>query len=110
MDLPEFLLRFTAAIEPYQGAGAYGPVHGPAVTVRCFAEHRRTLTVDRESKRVTANTTVWFSLGTVCPAESMVTIFAADGSVMAPRARVLTSNRRDGGGLPTPDHLEITLQ
>lgn len=110
MDLPGFLLRFTAEIEPYRGAGAHGPIHGPPTRARCFAEHRRTLTADRESRRVTASTTVWLPLATHCPPESFVTVYARDGSVMAPRARVLTSTRRDGGGLPTPDHLEITLQ
>lgn len=110
MDLPGYLLRFVATIEPYLGATAVGASHGPPITgVPCFAENQRRLVVSREGRRVGSSTTVWFRLATVCPAESMVTVYARDGSILAPRARVLTVNRRDGGGLPVPSHLEITL-
>lgn len=109
--IPAMLLRFLAVIEPYQGAGAHGPILGPAGTpLPCFAEVRRSLTVDRESRRITATATVWLPLGTVCPAESMVTVLRRDGSPLIARTRVLAASPRDGGGLPVPSHLELQLQ
>lgn len=109
MQIPAMLLRFTADIEPYLGSGSYGPQHGPAVTVPCFAEVQRRLVVTREGRRVGISATVWLQLGTQCPAESMVTVRRSDGSVLVPRSRVLTVSPRDGGGLPVPSHLEIGL-
>lgn len=110
MDIPGYLLRFTGIIEPYIGSTSFGPSHGPPMPgVPCFAEVGRRLVVTREGRRVSASATVWFRLGTHCPAESMVTILRRDGSVMIPRARVMSVDLRDGGGLPVPSHLEISL-
>ncbi len=109
--IPGVLLRFVAVIEPYQGAGAHGPILGPpAAPTPCFAEVARRLSVDRESRRVTASATVWLPLGVVCPAESMVTVLRRDGGLLIARTRVLAATPRDGGGLPVPSHLEIALQ
>jgi hypothetical protein len=109
--IPAMLLRFLAVVEPYQGAGAHGPILGPpAPAMPCFAEVRRSLTVDRESRRITSTATVWLPLGTDCPAESMVTVLRRDSSLLIARTRVLAATPRDGGGLPVPDHLELQLQ
>ncbi|MCK9896972.1 hypothetical protein [Frankia sp. AgB32] len=109
--IPGYLLRFVAVIEPYQGAGAHGPILGsPGAPTPCFAEVARRLSVDRESRRITASATVWLQLGVTCPPESMVTVLRRDGSPLITRTRVLASTPRDGGGLPVPSHLEIALQ
>lgn len=110
MGIPGYLLRFFGTVEPYLGSGSYGPQYGPAVSgLPCFAEVGRRLVVTREGRRVGTSATVWFQLGVVCPAESMVTIHRRDGSVMIPRVRVMSADLRDGGGLPVPSHLEISL-
>jgi hypothetical protein len=46
-------------------------------------------------------------LAETCPVGSRVTLYA--GTEIERKATVLTAARHDGGGLPTPDHLEVTL-
>lgn len=103
MLIPGYLLRHTVTVEPYAGDSAYGPVYGPPAVVRCFLDER-TRTVRRaDGEEVTSSSTFYARLDTDCPAESRVTL---------PTGRVTTviaALRRDGGGLPTPDHLEVQL-
>lgn len=101
--LPPFLLRHTAVIEPYQGAGPTGPVYGPPVTVKCFCDDQRRLVRNGDGTEVISSATVYCDLATVAPAESRVTVNGKTSTVF-------TTYRRDGGGLPTPDHLEVVLQ
>jgi hypothetical protein len=46
-------------------------------------------------------------LAETCPVGSRVTLDA--GAPHERQATVITAARHDGGGLPTPDHLEVTL-
>lgn len=101
--LPPFLLRHTAVIEPYQGAGPAGPVYGPPVTVKCFCDDQRRLVRNGDGTEVISSATVYCPLDTTAPAESRVTVNGKTSTVF-------TTYRRDGGGLPTPDHLEVVLQ
>ena len=101
--LPRWLLRHRATIEPFTGEGPHGAVYGPPVRVRCFVEDKRTRTVDDTGTQVTASATLYAPLATVCPARSRVTL--PDGRALT----AVTVARRDGGGLPTPDHLEVSL-
>lgn len=41
MRVPSSLLRSSITVEPYLGAGAYGPSYGTAVTLRARVEGRR---------------------------------------------------------------------
>lgn len=100
--IPAWLLRHTAVIEPYEGTGPAGPVYGAAVTVSCFAEDRRRLVRSDTGTEVVSETTLYCPPGTVAPAESRVTVNGRQTSVIVTR-------NRDGGGLPTPDHVEVTL-
>jgi len=100
--IPGFLLRHTVTVEPLEGEGPFGPAFGDPVEVRCFVDERRQLVRDDEGAEVVSSTTVYMPLGTVCPVGSKVT---ANGRT----ATVLAASRRDGGGLPTPDHLEVNL-
>ncbi|MFI1942058.1 hypothetical protein ACH44C_33610 [Streptomyces purpureus] len=102
--LPGFLLRHTITIEPYLGDSAYGPAYGPAVTVRCFLDEKTRTVRDRTGQEVTSASTAYAPLDTDCPAESRVTLPTGR------QTAVIAALRRDGGGLPTPDHLEIQLQ
>lgn len=107
--IPGFLLRHTIVIEPYEGHSATGPIYGPPVTVRCFnADKRRfirskTATGSTGSNEVIAATTSYCPPGTVAPAQSRVTV---NGRV----TKVLQFLDHDGGGLPTPDHVELLLE
>lgn len=101
--IPGFLLGHTMIVEPYLGTGAHGPLYGPPVTVRCFVEDKRRLLRGPNGSEVISETTAYCTLGTVAPAESRVQVNGRTTTVLA-------AMRRDGGGLPTPDHLEVMLQ
>lgn len=101
--IPMMLLRHEVTVEPLTGEGPYGPTYGPPVTVRCFRDDKRRLVRGADGSELVAETTLYMWLSETCPAGSRVTL--DDGRV----STVITSARRDGGGLPTPDHLEVTL-
>lgn len=100
--IPAFLLRHTAVIEPYEGSGGLGDVYGDPVTVRGFADDKRRLVRDATGEQVVSETTFYCRLDTVAPPGSRVTV---NGRTV----HVIQALRRDGGGLPTPDHLEVVL-
>lgn len=103
--LPKFLLRNTVTVEPYAGNSANGPLHGAPVTVACYLEEGNKLTRDSKGHEVTSTAQFFCRLDAVdAPPQSRVTL---------PDSRVTTviqALRRDGAGLPTPDHLEVHLQ
>jgi hypothetical protein len=101
--IPGWLLRHTATVEPFIGEGPFGPAYGAAVAVRCFADDKQRLVRDKEGSEVVSQTTLYMPLDTTCPAGSRVTVNGRTTTVIA-------ALRRDGGGLPTPDHLEVNLQ
>ncbi|GAA0638243.1 hypothetical protein GCM10010174_70120 [Kutzneria viridogrisea] len=103
-DIPAWLLRHTATIEPYEGTGAAGPIYGAPVTVRCFVDDVSRLVRSGDGTEAVSSATLYCPLDTVAPAESRVTVNGHRP------ATVFTTFRRDGGGLPTPDHLEVVLQ
>lgn len=104
--LPGRLLRHTVAVEPYAGtSGAGGPVYGPPVTLRCFLDQKTRLVRSASLSEVTSSSTFYCRLTAIAtvPAESRVTL--PDGRTTT----VIQALKRDGGGLPTPDHWEVQL-
>lgn len=102
--IPGWLLRHRITVEPYLGDSAYGPTYGPAVAgVRCFLDAQTRLVRSPGGDEVTSSSTAYALLGLTCPPKSRVTL--PDGRVTA----VIAALERDGGGLGTPDHLEIQL-
>ncbi|MCX5197225.1 hypothetical protein OOK31_25560 [Streptomyces sp. NBC_00249] len=101
--IPGWLLRHTVTIEPYLGDTAYGPKYGPPTSARAFVEEKIRTVRDKDGEEVTASTTVYLLPTQGCPPESRLT--TPSGRV----ASVITSALHDGGGLPTPDHREVTL-
>lgn len=97
-----WLLRHEIIIEPYLGQGGNGPTYGPPVTVKCFRDDGRKLVRNAAGEQVVSESTCICPLATVAPPLSRVTV---NGRT----AYVITAKRRDGGGLPTPDHLEVAL-
>lgn len=97
-----FGLRIT--VEPYLGDAGTGPLYGPAVVVRCFLDAKVRMVRTLSGREVTSTSTAYCPLATMCPAESRVTL--PDGRT----ALVIAALRRDGGGLPTPDHLEVQME
>ena len=109
MDLTELLdelvVSHTITIEPHAGSGPYGDTWGPGVQVSpCFVDQSRRLLRDPGGSRVISGSTVYAPLGTVCPDRSRVTL--PDGQ----QTLVISTARRDGGGLDVPEHLEISCE
>lgn len=101
--LPEFLLTHSIAIEPLIGRHSNGPEYGPTVTYRCFVDDGTSLQLSREGIEVVSTAKVYLQLSANVPVDSRATF---RGRVTT----VLDVKRRDGGGLPTPDHLEVMLR
>lgn len=102
-SLPAFLLRHEVAVEPFEGEGPFGKEYGPETLVRCFVDDKRRLVRSSTGEEVVSESTFYAPLDTVCPEGSRVTVNGRETTVLA-------ASRRDGGGLPTPDHLEVALQ
>ena len=101
--IPGWMLGHTVTVEPYAGSSAYGPVYGSPVTVACFLDQKTRTVRDRTNREVVSTSTFYARPGLVCPPESRVTL--PDGR----RTTVIAVLNRDGGGLPTPDHVEVQL-
>ncbi|WP_240649198.1 hypothetical protein [Streptomyces sp. Z26] len=98
------LLRHEVAVEAFEGAGAYGETYGPPQTVRGFLDEQTRLVRDTGGNQVSSSSTFYCHLDAVtAPPQSRVTL--PDGRTTT----VIAALRRDGGGLPTPDHLEVQL-
>lgn len=103
MVIPGWLLRHTVTVEPFEGDGAYGPVYGPATTVRGFLDEQTRLVRSPGGDEITSTSTVYTRLTENIPAKSLVAL--PDGRTTT----VIAALRRDGGGLATPNHLEVQL-
>ncbi|MGW4602739.1 hypothetical protein ACWENS_05615 [Streptomyces sp. NPDC004532] len=102
--IPGALLRHTITVEAYAGQSAHGPVYAPPAVVRCFLDQKTREVRAPDGEVVTSSSTAYCRLDTTtAPPESRVTL--ADGT----QTRVIAALRRDGGGMPTPDHLEVQL-
>jgi hypothetical protein len=101
--IPGWLLRHMVTIEPYLGEGANGPTYGPPVTVRAFADEQTRTVRAPDGTTSTSSATVYARLGTDAPQQSRVVLPSGR------QTTVMAALRRDGGGLPVPDHLELQL-
>jgi len=101
--IPGFLLRHTVIIRPFLGEGPFGPSYGDPVQARAWVDERRRLVRDPEGAEVVSEATVYLPPGTACPVGSLVTLPSGR------EAEALAVAVRDGGGLPTPDHVEVAL-
>ena len=105
--IPGWLLRKAGqdvTVEPFTGEGPFGPEYGEQTVVRALVEHKRRLVRDAQGSEVISETTLRMQLTETCPANSRVTL--PDGTTTT----VLTSAPIDGGTLPVPSHLQVTLQ
>lgn len=104
--LPAWLMTHRVTVEAYEGDTAYEPVYAAPVTVRCLLEQKTRTVRNKQGQEVVSSGTFYARLDealAVCPTESRVTL--PDGSTTL----VIAALPRDGGGLPTPDHLEVQL-
>jgi len=101
--IPGWLLRHRITIEPYEGESSTGPVYGAAQTVRCFVDEQTRVVRSPGGEETTSSSTAYCAPGTTAPPMSRVTL--PSGRITT----VIAALTRDGGGLPTPDHVEIQL-
>ncbi len=101
--IPAWLLRHTITLERYLGVNAHGEVYGDPAEVPAFVDDSRRLVRDTEGREVTSSATVYAPLNTQAAAGDRVTHNGRTSTV-------LTVAYRDGAGLPTPDHCEISLE
>ncbi|MEU6168091.1 hypothetical protein [Streptomyces tanashiensis] len=99
-----FLMRHQVTVEPYLGDSSKGPLYGPATPVRCFLDQQTRMVRSPAGEQVTSSSTIYADLGTTGPTGSRVTL--PEGQITT----VIWIKKRDGGGLPTPDHAEIALE
>lgn len=104
MLIPGFLLRHQVTVEAWEGEGPYGPVYAAPALVRCFLDEQTRMVRSPAGEEVTSSSTIYAAPEAQCPARSRVTL--PSGRVTA----AIAAYRRDGRGLPTPDHLEVQLQ
>lgn len=100
--IPGWLLPHSVQIEPYLGTTGNGPAFGPAVTAPAMVQDKRRTVLSPAGEEVSSDTAVFLLPGTVCPSGSWVT---AGGR----RAIAVVVATADGGGLPTPDHVDLAL-
>ncbi len=102
--MPGWLRRHRVDIEPYLGASAYGPRYGPVVArVRGFLDEQTRMVRAADGSQAVSSSTFYCLLSVDAPPGSRVTL--PDGR----KTTVIVALRRDGKGLPTPDHLEVQL-
>lgn len=71
--VPTALLPDTITVEPYQGAGAYGPVYAAAVQIRARVEGRRRTVRRADGTDLISSATAIIRPGTEVATESRVT-------------------------------------
>jgi hypothetical protein len=90
-------------IEALTGQGAAAAVFAAGAVVRVIVDDTRRMVRDATGQQVVSETTLMAPLGTTCPVGSRVTL---PSGRIATALAVLTI---DGGTLPVPSHLEISL-
>lgn len=101
--LPDFMLGHQVVVEPYLGSTSVGPRYGAPVTVKAFVDEKIRQVRDKTGREVVSSSTFYARPGLDCPAESRVTLPSGR------KTTVIAVLDRDGGGMPTPDHVEVQL-
>ena len=102
--IPGWLLRHHILIEPYLGDSSTGALYGPPQQVRCFVDEQTRAVRSPGGEETTSSSTAYTAPGTTAPPLSRVTLPSGRTTT------VIAALNRNGGGLPTPDHVEIQLQ
>lgn len=100
--------RHEVQVERLAGSGPRGDVFDPQFTALAAIDDRTKIVVDTNGSEAAAQTTVVFPrpVGFIPPG-SKITLPATHG---ARTSYVIACRVADGGGLPTPDHVEVNLK
>lgn len=102
-SIPGWLLRHRITIQPYRGESSTGPVYGTPVQVRAFVDEQTRTVRTPGGEETTSSSTAYCAPGVVAPPLSRVTLPSGRTTT------VIAALDRNGGGLPTPDHVELQL-
>ncbi|HET6356094.1 hypothetical protein [Streptomyces sp.] len=102
--LPGFLLVHTVTVEAYEGNSANGPKYGAPFAIACLHEDQIKLVRNAAGEEVTSSAVFYAQRGPTIPPKSRVTLPSGR------KTTVIDVSDHHGGGLPTPDHLEVRLQ
>lgn len=98
MDVPDWMLPHQCVVEPYADWNVYGDPR----TIACFIDEKLAAAGPAGTERV-AQITIICNKAENVPAGSRITLLDARKGYAAAVVR------HDGGGLPTPDHLEVAM-
>ena len=104
-SLPGWMLQHSITVEALTGQSAYGPVYAEPVAVQCFLDYATRLVRQPGADQVTSSSTAYCRLADIPAPATGSRVTLPDGRVTT----VVAALRRDGGGMATPDHLEIQL-
>lgn len=95
-------------VRRFTGYDAYGKrQYATAQTIKGFVNDTRRMVRNADGVEVVSETTVYLPAGTATiPVDSEVTLPATFGGRVT---TVLAVSVHDGGGQPTPDHVELAL-
>jgi hypothetical protein len=96
-----FLMVHTVTVEPYEGEKGSGPKYGPGAPIKCLITEVRKLVRDSTGKEVVSERGFICEPGEAIKPDDMATIRGR-------RTKVLAVGLVDGGGLPTPDNIEVS--
>lgn len=101
--VPAWLLRHEVTVESYEGEGGAGPIYGPPRTIRCFITVGRREVLNGEGRIQLSER------GFICGPDEGVkpgdrATIRGDASI------VIAVGTYDGGGLPTPDNLDVACE
>lgn len=102
-QIPPWALVHQIAVEPFLGRNATSPVYGPVQVHRCLISDKRRLVRAATGREVVASFSIHLAPGVDIPEESRATVRGRTTTVVAVAVR-------DGGGLPTGDHVWIACE
>lgn len=106
-EIPEWLLVHEITLEDHLGVNGRGEdVYAEPVTLPAFVEPGRRLVRDRTTGDMVESTSVVYIAprSPVPSPDARITLM--DGTT----PDIMDVRNRDGGGLPTPDHIEIVCR
>lgn len=102
--------RHDVTVERFTGSGPSGDVYSTATDELGMVDDTRRLVRAADGGQVVSSTTVYLpSSTTPVPVGSRVTLPTAFGTPLR-RSIVLAVSVHNGGGRPTPDHVQLALQ
>jgi len=102
--------RHSVSIERLIGTGPFGDSYAAVTSELAMVDDKRRLVRAADGSQVVSSTTIYLAAGTAYVSTGSRVTLPATFGVPQRRSIVLASSVHDGGGQPTPDHLELALQ